>query len=290
MNYSWTVLVLTVTVSFNLWSFTLNNNVDAAFDSEEVSINLSSSSTCINTGKSTSQILGYLEKAIDEFWNTVPTSNLRLKKGTLVSKGSDFESDPLCQGGINSPCTPNGGLTVSDGIFIACNDNIVNFASTSIAAATLTNNIEGTAIKGALILLNDRTGSQLASLDDGAFISVIAHEIGHAIGLGHSPEKENLMYYSTVTKRESLGWDDIEGTTYLYPKRDKLFGLIGCAPSGFAERDPEITGEAVISPSHLRVTKEMEKNETISALFSLLLGLLAMPFIIITLQKIKSRK
>ena len=48
-------------------------------------------------------------------------------------------------------------------------------------------------------------------------IAVIAHEIGHALGLGHSTEKGALMYPSMVTQRKKLGLDDIYGISYLYP-------------------------------------------------------------------------
>jgi hypothetical protein len=48
-------------------------------------------------------------------------------------------------------------------------------------------------------------------------VAVIAHEIGHALGLGHSEVSEALMYYQIVPKRSTLGQDDIDGITFLYP-------------------------------------------------------------------------
>ena len=52
---------------------------------------------------------------------------------------------------------------------------------------------------------------------------MIAHEIGHAFGLGHSEYKESLMYYSISGKYQKwLGEDDVDGVSYLYPNESEL--------------------------------------------------------------------
>ena len=58
----------------------------------------------------------------------------------------------------------------------------------------------------------------------GEQVAIIAHEIGHAIGLGHSQFDHNLMYYQSISTRERLGWDDIDGVTYLYPTEQPIGG------------------------------------------------------------------
>lgn len=60
---------------------------------------------------------------------------------------------------------------------------------------------------------------------------MVAHEIGHVIGLGHSADVESLMYYSIGPKEHlSLSLDDQNGVSFLYPRNElrnlELFG--GC--------------------------------------------------------------
>jgi hypothetical protein len=60
---------------------------------------------------------------------------------------------------------------------------------------------------------------------------VMSHEIGHALGLGHSPESKALMYYDATFKTHlALGRDDVNGAAYLYPRRELLGGdgVLGC--------------------------------------------------------------
>jgi hypothetical protein len=65
-------------------------------------------------------------------------------------------------------------------------------------------------------------------MSDSEIKAVIAHEIGHAFGLGHSEYKHNLMYYSVGGKTQKwLGIDDIDGATYLYPHDAEMAGLLG---------------------------------------------------------------
>jgi hypothetical protein len=60
---------------------------------------------------------------------------------------------------------------------------------------------------------------------------IIAHEVGHILGLGHSQDPAALMYYNAGGKAAlTLGQDDIDGISYLYP-RNELGGdkMMGCA-------------------------------------------------------------
>lgn len=70
------------------------------------------------------------------------------------------------------------------------------------------------------ILLNAQHGAQanIARLNPLALRNVIAHELGHILGLGHSHDTRSVMYPTTSTKRlMQLVHDDEEALRFLYP-------------------------------------------------------------------------
>ena len=109
-------------------------------------------------------------------------------------------------------------------IIIACNNNALNFGGTNVMAVTIPNKFSGKKIVGAMILINE-TSAVFGGLSRKDKVGVIAHEIGHALGLGHTEDKSALMYYRTVDQRSHLGQDDIDGINYLYPILGDAFGL-----------------------------------------------------------------
>ena len=222
-----------------LFAFTLNNSIEAKFSKDEVKVNVASN-TCINIGYTNQDILELTKRAINEYWNSVTTSRLRLKQGSIVEKGSAFYTGTLCTGSSSSICEEiNPSLIVDRDVLIACNDNATDFPINSgILGKTLINNISGQDIKGAIFLINDTyiSGTSpnpiaMALTSDDDMVAFIAHELGHAIGLGHSPVTDSLMYFKTVPKRRYLGWDDVDGVTYLYPMDQPL----GCGSIYYAD-------------------------------------------------------
>lgn len=206
-------------VNFSL-AFTLNNNVSLAFTQNPVRVNIASG-FCSNIGVSESELLSMAQEAVVEYWNKAPTSRLKLRSGSLQSVSTNFKTGLICLTGTN--CDPNPALIVDSGILISCNTNNTNFSTNAVLAVTVPNNISGSVINGSLIILNDTaTNNQLAQKSHDEFVSILAHEIGHAIGLGHSPVRDSLMYYSVIPNRRSLGIDDIDGVTYLYPKQQPV--------------------------------------------------------------------
>lgn len=222
MNSSALILLISL-LPLNLLAFTLNTNIEAYFEQDRVKVNVAENS-CDNLGKTPEEILDLAEQAVDIFWNTVSTSRLRLVRGSVVSLSSDFKTEVACTNDTSDgTCIPNDALKVDQDILIACNNETgQNFTSTSILGLTVNNNVTPPYIRGSLFLLNDIPGTKLADYSDDEWISILAHEIGHGIGLGHTPNEWALMYYLKMENRVALGQDDIDGMSYLYPKSQPL--------------------------------------------------------------------
>jgi hypothetical protein len=61
--------------------------------------------------------------------------------------------------------------------------------------------------------------------------SVIAHEMGHMMGIGHSTDTKALMYPSidpNTKLKFNLAKDDVDAMTWIYPRSEFQGGLFGC--------------------------------------------------------------
>ena len=207
-------------ISSSTFAFTLNNNVDLVFGKNEVTVNVAANS-CSHIGMTDTEILTAVQIGVDQYWNKAPTSRLKLRAGTIKSVAAIYKTGTICL--PSTSCDPDPTLAVDSDILISCNTNASNFSSTSVLAVTVPNTIDGRTIVGSLVLLNDITpANQMVLKTQDEKIAIIAHELGHAFGLGHSPVKDSLMYYATVNMRKSLGSDDIDGISYLYPKEQPV--------------------------------------------------------------------
>ncbi len=68
------------------------------------------------------------------------------------------------------------------------------------------------------------------------FIAIATHEIGHVLGLDHSPEREATMhrFYSSMNSMSELAEDDVAGLCAIYPA-DRRVGACDFAPyNGFS--------------------------------------------------------
>jgi hypothetical protein len=221
------LLFISVTFLFaaHSWAFTYNNNIGLRFKNNRVKVSVASNTTCPNGATTKDELLSLIDPAIEDFWNKVPTSRLVLVNGgEYQTSASGFYTDVLCLVGASCTGTP---IPLAQDIVIACNNNSTNFASTSLLALAMPNGASGRNITSAIVLINDIANSTFKNLSRQKKISVIAHEIGHAIGLGHSDDSAALMYFQVVPKRDSLGQDDVDGVTSLYPNEGDLFGQ-GC--------------------------------------------------------------
>ncbi|MFZ9001206.1 MAG: matrixin family metalloprotease [Bacteriovoracaceae bacterium] len=238
------ILTLSLLFTHQVYAFTFNNSGEAYFNSKEVVINISNNSC---NGIEPQELFSHTEVAIKEYWNKVPTSKLKLKMGGIINDRSTlFKEQPICDYDTN--CNINSDLIVSSGVLISCNNDQQaitdgraqdgNFPSQSILAKSIPNNTSGNHIIGSLILVNGKSDSSYINLSADEKIAVIAHELGHAIGLGHSPVKDSLMYYESIPSRRSLGWDDIDGLTYLYPAEQPFGSSCGTITEDINSQGP----------------------------------------------------
>lgn len=220
------LLLSLVNLSF---AFTLNTNIDANFDKKEVKVYVTSNSTCTNAGVSAESLLDMAEDAAEKFWNRVPTSYLRIRRGGILqTTDSKFLTGKLCVTDSQAVCDSSTSIPAVDDIVIACNSNTTdNFKSSSYYALSIPNNFSSKKIKGSVIIINDSSNTVFNTLSRSEMVNIIGHEMGHAIGLGHTDDSAALMYHTEFSSRHRLGQDDIDGVTYLYP--NKLNGLTDCS-------------------------------------------------------------
>lgn len=217
------IIFITLLISSNSFAFTLNNSAAASFSNNQVSINVAEIDCPGLSGITYTDLLDIAQEASTRFWNTVPTSALELVRGSVTSVSGDFYTQQICSNADTNNCTPNSALVVGSDILISCNNNATNFSGSShVLAVGAPNNINGDAINGALILINDNGTFDTLSRDEQ--IAVVAHELGHAVGLGHSEHDHNLMYFSSVSSRFRVGEDDADGVSWLYPTEQPISG------------------------------------------------------------------
>lgn len=220
------IILLTLILTTPAWAFTLNNSGGAKFGSNEVTLNVEGSEECANIGLSNQELLDAAFEAMDEFWNRAPTSNLKIIKGEVVQITADFHNLSMCTNTTGS-CIARTSLKVPSGIMLSCNDNATDFSSTRILGLTYPNNTSGRTIVGSLVMINDKAGTQFASKTYHEKKTIIAHEVGHALGLGHSPVEDSLMFYLHNPNRQYLGQDDIDGISFLYPAEQPKISSCG---------------------------------------------------------------
>ncbi|EQC50277.1 matrixin domain protein [Bacteriovorax sp. BSW11_IV] len=202
---------------FDVWAWTLNSSSRRGFPTNEVVVEVATSS-CSNTSFSSNELKDLVEEAVSQFWNAVSTSGLKL---TVEQRSIDV-SGATTLGTI-------ADLASHNKILVGCNSGISSFSDGSILGV---GGLQCTSsyCQGA-VALNDAAGTNLASVSHSVVLATFAHELGHALGLGHSSVEFALMFYSVGGKdQEFLAEDDMKGISWLYPLDKKLAGLGGsCA-------------------------------------------------------------
>lgn len=214
-------------ITLSAEAFTLNNNFGARFKSGDIKVVYAPNSLCNHM--TYYEMEEITKKAAERFWNQIPTSSLSMSLKDSDVNITNINTGKLCSPTDSACIQAAGGNLIPpvDHIVVACNSLADNFGNAAnVLAVTIPNKFSGKNIKGAVIIIND-TSDYFRNLSRNDQIGVVAHEIGHALGLGHSDDTASLMYYRTTGQRTNLGQDDIDGATYLYPMQVDGFGLLG---------------------------------------------------------------
>jgi hypothetical protein len=222
------LLVFSLVTSSPAWAFSLlysasqNLNVSGwATDTVTFDIDTSCSSN-LQTVESALSIA-------QDVWNGVPSAHLTVATGKTTSLPNAITH--YISGGTVQNAAPSGNPVVYCDTSFQTNTGASASNIPGLATAQLIQTTTGK-IYGGLLILNFQSGAaaNVATLGAESASYVLAHEIGHILGLGHSSSNAALMYYTAPTGKEvRLAQDDIDGISYLYPRQEPgNGGLMGC--------------------------------------------------------------
>lgn len=202
-----------------VFAFTLNPNTGRGFSNNEIDLYIANTD-CSGAGFTTERYVTLIKDTVTKYWNSVPTSSLLLDvKG--IRSGIDIAGDDHDAALAKVPANT---------ILAGCNASADDFDDPSILGSAQMSCTGSTC--RAVLILNAHPNSDLPNRSDKVIEAIIAHEIGHAFGLGHSEFKHNLMYFSISGKFQKwLGEDDVDGVTYLYP-HDPELEILGISALG----------------------------------------------------------
>lgn len=134
-------------------------------------------------------------------WNNVPTSSIKVSYGGSTS-----------------------GTTASSPTTVYCETNfqaVVGADQNFVPGAAAVSTTAGRISQGILYLNVSAGNANIANFDQTVLKIILAHEIGHILGLGHSGTTNSLMYFDASARQKlSLSQDDIDGISYLYPSNE----------------------------------------------------------------------
>jgi hypothetical protein len=193
------ISVFTILLSLaSLEAFILISPTYRLANPTEVIVEISSEG-CRDNGISDAELTGYLEEAVDDYWNTVPDSLLYLK----VEGNSTYSAtEDAPAGKIIVGCGSLGSGIAG----VANPNNTGNGCRVRLASGVY---IGGSIVRESLM-------------------ATLIHELGHCVGLNHSNDTASVMTYNdkVYVKPAALSRDDKDAVTYLYPYESKgsVFG------------------------------------------------------------------
>ena len=170
-------------------------------------------------GISTAELDAAVRAALS-IWNGVPTAALTVNYGSSVTKtAAQAKAQTTASNPVIVCDTSFSATTGADGDFVPAAASIILLDSNN-------------RISFAVLYLNAEVGkdANIENMSTTSLEVIMAHEIGHSLGLGHSSDTGALMYFDATLKTSlNLSKDDTDGITYLYP-RNELGGskIMGC--------------------------------------------------------------
>lgn len=162
-------------------------------------------------------------QATAQVWSNVPTSSLDLKVvGTTTATAASLRYFSQPEAFVIA-CSNNFSVDSANSSDTGgCTGSCLDAVSGGSRQQILVNGV----IQKSIVILNVNSGA-LANYSAQTQVTkrtILAHEIGHALGLGHSSVEAALMNYSKGGSQYlTLHQDDIDGISYLYPS-DTLYG------------------------------------------------------------------
>ena len=200
------IMFLSLTLSSMAQAFTLNSQTDSnlkGWANSDLQLNINSANCPAGL-----DVTAIIQDAAD-VWNNVPDAKIHVSVGQSTA-GTSMSSPPTVY------CETNFQTVVG------ANQNAVPGAAAVVGST-------GRVTQGILYLNVSLGQANIANFDGTILRVILAHEIGHILGLGHSSDTTALMYYDASAKTQlSLSQDDMDGISYLYPSNelngDKIAG------------------------------------------------------------------
>lgn len=163
----------------------------------------------------------------EDLWNHVPSSGLKLSIGATVTLSQAITT--YVGSGATAVAPVGNPIVYCDANF---QSNSGQPAAQIPGFAGAQNMMASGQMQGGLLVLNFQANAaaSLPTLGADSSSIVLAHEIGHILGLGHSASDVALMYFQTgPTRKLILSQDDVNAISYLYPRSEPgTGGMLGC--------------------------------------------------------------